>query len=191
MIKRYFYIDNFYKSLIKKKKTQNYWRYKKILKYKKKIKFVYQNKPLGTGDAVLKTRKFIKNSYFLMLLPDDLIMKKNCSKDMIRLHKKYNASVMASMSVKKNNVNRWGIYSVASNIDRRNFVISDVIEKPTVKEAPSKNAVIGRYILSRDIFKILKKQKKEKWGNSYYETRLKLWLIINPYLLAINFQENI
>ena len=90
-----------------------------------------------------------------MLLPDDLIMKKNCSKDMIRLHKKYNASVMASMSVKKNNVNRWGIYSVASKLDKRNFIISDVIEKPTVKEAPSKNAVIGRYILSKDIFKIL------------------------------------
>ena len=62
--------------------------YKKILKYKKKIKFVYQNKPLGTGDAVLKTKKFIKNKYFLMLLPDDLIMKRNCSKDMIKLHKK-------------------------------------------------------------------------------------------------------
>ena len=174
MIKKYFYNDNFYKSLIKKKKDPRIIEeYKKILKYKKKIKFVYQNKPLGTGDAVLKTRKFIKNSYFLMLLPDDLIMKKNCSKDMIRLHKKYNASVMASMSVKKNNVNRWGIYSVASNIDRRNFVISDVIEKPTVKEAPSKNAVIGRYILSRDIFKILKKQKKGKNGEIHITDSIK------------------
>ena len=128
---------------------------------------------MGTGDAVLKTKKFIKNNYFLMLLPDDLIMKKNCSKEMIRLHKKYNASVMASMSVKKNNVNRWGIYSVASNIDRRNFVISDVIEKPTVNEAPSKNAVIGRYILSRDIFKILKKQKKGKNGEIHITDSIK------------------
>ena len=174
MIKKYFYNDNFYKSLIKKKKDARIVEeYKKILKYKKKIKFVYQNKPLGTGDAVLKTRKFIKNSYFLMLLPDDLIMKKNCSKDMIRLHKKYNASVMASMSIKKNNVNRWGIFSVASEIDRRNFVISDVIEKPTVKEAPSKNAVIGRYILSRDIFKILKKQKKGKNGEIHITDSIK------------------
>ena len=41
---------------------------------------------MGTGDAVLKTKKLIKNNYFLML-PDDLIMKKNCSKDMIKLHK--------------------------------------------------------------------------------------------------------
>ena len=131
MIKNYFYNDNFYKSLIKKKKDPRIIKeYKKILKYKKKIKFVYQNKPLGTGDAVLKTGKFIKNKYFLMLLPDDLIMKKNCSKDMIKLHKKYKASVMASMIVKKNNVNRWGIFSSSKKIDSKNFVISDVIEKP-------------------------------------------------------------
>ena len=53
------------------------------------IKFVYQNNPRGTGDAVLKAKKFIKDSYFLMLLPDDLIIKKNCSKAMISVHKKY------------------------------------------------------------------------------------------------------
>ena len=98
MIKKYFYNDNFYKSLIKKKKDPRIIKeYKKILNYKKKIKFVYQNIPKGTGDAVLKTQKIIKNKYFLMLLPDDLIIKKNCSSAMIRVHKKYNASVMASM----------------------------------------------------------------------------------------------
>ena len=74
---------------------------RKYLNIKKKIKFVLQNIPKGTGDAVLKTKKYIKNKYFLMLLPDDLIIKKNCSKAMIKIHKKYNASVMASMKVKK------------------------------------------------------------------------------------------
>ena len=174
MIKKYFYNDNFYKSLIKKKKDPRIIKeYKKILNYKKKIKFVYQNQPLGTGDAVLKTSKFIKNKYFLMLLPDDLIMKKNCSKDMIKLHKKYKASIMASMRVKKNNVNRWGIYSVSKKLNNKNFVISDVIEKPTTKEAPSNNAVIGRYILSKDIFKILKKQKKGKGGEIHITDSIK------------------
>ena len=53
IIKNYFYNDNFYKKIIKKKKDPNIIKeYKKILKYKKMIKFVYQNKPLGTGDAV-------------------------------------------------------------------------------------------------------------------------------------------
>ena len=49
------------------------------------IKFVYQNKPKGTGDAVLRCQKYIKNKYFLMLLPDDLIIRNNCSKEMIPL----------------------------------------------------------------------------------------------------------
>ena len=81
MIKDYFYKDTFYKKIIKKKRDKRIIKeYRKILKYKKMIKFVYQNKPLGTGDAVLKTKKFIKDKYFLMLLPDDLIVKKKLFK---------------------------------------------------------------------------------------------------------------
>ena len=93
MIKKYFYNDKFYKDLIKKKKDPRIIKeYKKILEYRKIIKFVYQNKPKGTGDAVLKTKKYIKDKYFLMLLPDDLIIKKNCSKSMINTHTCHNRS---------------------------------------------------------------------------------------------------
>ena len=61
MIKKYFYNDSFYKKIINKKKDKRIIsEYKKILKYKKMIKFVYQDKPLGTGDAVLKTKKIYK-----------------------------------------------------------------------------------------------------------------------------------
>jgi len=109
---------------------------------------------MGTGDAILKTKKFIKNDYFLMLLPDDLIMKKNCSKDMIKIHKKLKGSVMASMIVKKNNVDRWGIYSIKKNIDKLNFKFAVVIEKPNTNDAPSNNAVIGRYILPKKILQL-------------------------------------
>ena len=165
IIKKYFYNDKFYKAIIKKKKDQRIIKeYKKILYYKKRIKFVYQNKPLGTGNAVFKAKKFIKNRHFLLLLPDDLIMKKNCSKEMIKIHKKYKSSVMASLKVKRNNVDRWGIYSISKTLDRNNFKIFDVVEKPNLKDAPSNNAVIGRYILNKDIFKILKNEKKGKGG---------------------------
>ena len=81
------------------------------------IRFVYQNKPLGTGDAVLKTKKYIKDKFFLMLLPDDLIIKENCSKSMIKVHNKYKSSVMASMNVPKKNVSRWGIYKLKKKYD--------------------------------------------------------------------------
>ena len=138
MIKKYFYNDKFYKDLIKKKKDPRIIEeYKKILKYRKIIKFVYQNKAKGTGDAVLKARKYIKDKYFLMLLPDDLIIKKNCSKSMISTHKKYKASVMASMSVNKKTVSRWGIYKINKNLNKRNSIIDGVVEKPSVKNAPS------------------------------------------------------
>ena len=162
IIKKYFYNDAFYKKIIKKKKDKRIKNeYSKILKYKKMIKFAYQNKPLGTGDAVLKCQKFINSKNFLMLLPDDLIIKKNCSREMFKVHKKYHCSVIASKEVKRKDVSRWGIFKIKKYI-KNNFLIQNVIEKPSIKIAPSNYAVIGRYILPYKIFKILKKQKRGK-----------------------------
>ena len=188
MIKKYFYNDNFYKSIIKKKKDPRIINeYKKILKYKKMIKFVYQNKPLGTGDAVLKTRKYIKNSFFLMLLPDDLIVRKNCSKSMIRIHKKFNASVIASMNVNKKTVSRWGIFKLKRKIDHNNFMIDDVIEKPTTKTAPSNKAVIGRYILPKKIFNKLIKLKPGKGNEIHITDAIQSLIYENEKFIAHNF----
>ena len=165
MIKDYFYNDKFYKKIIKKKKDPRIVKeYKKILKYKKMIKFVYQNKPLGTGDAVLKTQKFIKDKFFLMLLPDDLIIKKNCSKSMISIYKKNKSSVMAGMNVNKKTVSRWGIFKFSKKLNRNNYLIKGVVEKPSIKNAPSNKAVIGRYILPKKIFSKLINQKPGKGG---------------------------
>ena len=86
---------------------------------------------------------------------NDLIINKNCSKSMIKVHKKYNSSVMASMRVDKSTVSRWGIYKLSKKISKNDYLINDVIEKPSVKNAPSNKAVIGRYILNKDIFKYL------------------------------------
>jgi UTP--glucose-1-phosphate uridylyltransferase len=112
-IKKYFFNDSFYESIIKKKKDKRIIEeFRKIKKYQKMIKFVYQNKPKGTGDAVLKCKKLIKDKYFLMLLPDDLIINKNCSKEMIKLHKKTKGSIIATKKVDKKTVSRWGILSI-------------------------------------------------------------------------------
>jgi len=158
-IKKYFFNDNFYKKIIKKKKDKRLiLEFKKIKKYQKMIKFVYQNKPKGTGDAVLKCKKLIKNNYFLMLLPDDLIIKNNCSKEMIRLHKKTKGSVIATKKVDRKTVSRWGILSIKNKKDRY-FEIKDVVEKPSIKKAPSNFAIIGRYILPSSIFEEIKKLK--------------------------------
>ena len=165
MIKKYFYNDKFYKKLIKIKRKDKrlIHEYEKIKKYKKMIKFVYQNSPKGTGDALLKCKNLIKSKYFLMLMPDDLIMINNCSKTLIKLHQRYKSSIIASKKVHKNNVSRWGIFKI-KKINNKNFIINDVVEKPKIKSAPSNYAVIGRYILPKKIFTILQKQKPGQNG---------------------------
>ena len=151
------------------------------------IKFIYQDKPLGTGDAVLKTKKLIKDKYFLMLLPDDLIINKNCSKSMIAIHKKFNSSVMASMKVRKNEVSRWGIYDVKKKINDKNFIIKSVVEKPSIKHAPSTNAVIGRYILPKTIFQKLSKLKPGKGGEIHITDAIQFLINDNDKFIGHNF----
>ena len=177
-IKKYFYNDAFYKKIIRKGNNKDLrLKYNKIKKYKKMIKFIYQNSPRGTGDAVLKCQKIIKSKFFLMLMPDDLIIKNNCSKTMISLHKKYKSSLIASKKVERNNVSRWGIFDY-KKINKRDFLIKDVIEKPKKKDAPSTYAVIGRYILPKKIFKILKKQKPGKNGEIHITDSIRT-LVLN------------
>ena len=173
-IKKYFYSDSFYKKIIKKKSKDKRLKleYSKIKKYKKIIKFVYQNEPRGTGDAVLKCKNYIKSKYFFMYLPDDLIIKNNCSQSMIKLHKKYKSSVIASKKVKRKEVSRWGIFNL-KKFNKNIFLIKDVIEKPSLKNAPSNYAIIGRYILPKKIFNILQKQKAGQNGEIHITDAIK------------------
>ena len=173
-IKNYFFNDSFYKKIIKKKKNDKNIKkiFRRIKTYKKMIKFVYQNKPDGTGDAVLKCKKYLKGKHFLMLLADDLIIKRNCSKEMINLHKKTKGSIIAAKKVEKKTLSRWGILGVKDK-KRYSFSINQVIEKPKINEAPSNYAIIGRYILPRKILSVLKNQKRGKGGEIHITDAIK------------------
>ena len=173
-IKKYFFNDNFYKKIIKKKKNDKRLKkvFKRIKKYQKMIKFVYQNKPEGTGDAVLKCKKYLKGTHFLMLLADDLIVKKNCSKEMIALHKRTGSSVIATKRVERKTLSRWGILGF-KNRSKNSFLINEVIEKPKLSEAPSNYAIIGRYILPKKILSVLKNQGKGKGGEIHITDAIK------------------
>ena len=154
----------FIRKLLKKNKDKRIINeFRKIKRYQKMIKFVYQNNPKGTGDAVLRCKRYIKDKYFLMLLPDDLIIKNNCSKEMMRLHKKTNGSIIATKKVERKTVSRWGILSI-KNKKKGYFQIKDVVEKPSIKKAPSNFAIIGRYILPAKIFGEIKKLKPGQGG---------------------------
>ena len=107
-----------------------------------------------------------------MLFPDDLIIKKNCSKEMMLLHKRTKGSIIATKVVKKETVSRWGILSVKDK-KKNYFKIKDVIEKPTIKLAPSNFAIIGRYILPKIIIKKLKKLKPGQGGEIHITDAIK------------------
>jgi len=176
-IKKYFFNDIFYRKIIKKKNDKRIKKeYLKLKKYQNMIKFVYQNNPKGTGDAVLKCKKYLKGDFFLMLLPDDLIIKKNCTKEMISLHKKKKSSIISTMTVNKKDVSRWGIMSV-KNKKKDHFQISDIVEKPSIRSASSNYAVVGRYILSIKILKEIEKLKPGKGGEIHITDAIRNFIL--------------
>ena len=122
-----------------------------------------------------------------MLLPDDLIIKKNCSQSMIKIHNRFKSSVMASMNVKKKNVSRWGIYKLGKKINKENYEIKDVVEKPSIKNAPSNKAVIGRYIISKRIFTKLLKLRPGKGGEIHITDAIQSLINEKNKFIAHNF----
>jgi len=188
IIKKYFFNDSFYKKIIKKNNDKIIInKYKKIKKYQKMIKFVYQDSPKGTGDAVLKCQKLIKNKFFLMLLPDDLIINKNCTKEIIRLHVKTKSSIISTKTVDRSNVSRWGILKV-KNKRKNYFQIDDVIEKPNIRNAPSNYAIIGRYILPYKIFDEIKKIKPKKGREVHITDAIKSLILKGEIFLGNIFK---
>jgi UTP--glucose-1-phosphate uridylyltransferase len=164
IIKDYLYPDHYLLNYLKKKKDYKSIQKLKILdRYRNKLKFVYQNSPKGLGDAVLAAKSAIKNKFFLLVLPDDIIIKENCSKDIISVHNKYHSSVIASKKVNNSEVSRYGIIKYSKKINN-NLFISDLFEKPSLKNSPSNYAIIGRYVLPIKIFSSLKNTKKGSTG---------------------------
>tara|TARA_B100000767_G_scaffold245577_1_gene244576 strand:- start:262 stop:615 length:354 start_codon:yes stop_codon:yes gene_type:complete len=94
---------------------------------------------------------------------------------------------MASMKVNKNEVSRWGIYNVKSKIDNMNFIIKSVVEKPSIKLAPSNNAVIGRYILPKTIFNKLVNLKPSKGGEIHITDAIQALINGNTKFIGHNF----
>ena len=125
----------------------------------KNIKLVIQKNPSGLGDAILKTKKYINKEDFAVLLPDDLILGKNCLNELIKIFNKKKSSVIGAMHVEANDVNKYGIIK-GKKIDSKTMKVFDLVEKPSIKKAPSNLAVVGRYILKNSIFKYLKNINK-------------------------------
>jgi len=91
------------------------------------------------------------------------------------------------MKVNKNEVSRWGIYDIKKKIDNMNFIIKSVVEKPTIKQAPSTKAVIGRYILPKTIFSKLLNLKPNKGGEIHITDAIQSLINENNKFVGHNF----
>ena len=117
---------------------------------------------LGLGHAILSGEPLIGNEPFAVILADDLCDTDNegVLSQMIEIFNKYQCSIIAIEEVPMDEVNNYGIIN-GNLIDAENniYQVSDMVEKPESINSPSNMAIIGRYILTPDIFKILKKIK--------------------------------
>jgi len=124
--------------------------------------YVRQKAMLGLGHAVLTGEPLIGNNPFAVVLADDLCVGEVLSQ-MVKLYKKYKCTIVGVEEVDKNEVNKYGIVA-GKFIEDGVMMVDNMVEKPDVDKAPSNLAIIGRYILTPDIFDILKNIKPGKGG---------------------------
>jgi UTP--glucose-1-phosphate uridylyltransferase len=125
--------------------------------------YIRQREALGLGHAILCARPFVKDEPFAVILSDDVLDPDSTAlKDMIAIYEKTKSPVIAVEEVPLDNVSRYGI--IDAELKDGIYEIRDLVEKPKPADAPSTKGIIGRYILTPDIFEILQKQKPGAGG---------------------------
>ncbi|HAC70961.1 MAG TPA: UTP--glucose-1-phosphate uridylyltransferase, partial [Arcobacter skirrowii] len=119
----------------------------------------------GLGHAILSGENLIGNQPFAVLLADDLCDSSDNGvlSQMVELYKKYTCSIVAIEEIPKEDTNKYGVIA-GNEIESGIFMVKDMVEKPEPEVAPSNLAIIGRYILTPDIFDIIKETKPGKGG---------------------------
>ena len=129
--------------------------------------YTRQNEMKGLGDAILKGRVLVGESDpFAVILADDLCINPNGDGvlyQMIKIHNRFKCSIVAIMEVSNEDVHKYGIIS-GRKIEDDIYIVDDMVEKPDKDKAPSNLAIIGRYILTPDIFNIIENTKPGKNG---------------------------
>lgn len=158
------------------------------------IFFVRQKKANGLGDAIRYAKQFVNNEPFAVILGDDLVFQnkkgdKPALLQCIEAYSKYNSSIIGVQKVKKTDVSKYGIIKPKSNSFKNDEIeISDLVEKPSIDQAPSNYAILGRYVLTNDIFDALEHTKFDKSGEIQLTNALKLLLKNNKKIYAKEFK---
>ncbi|MCX6461097.1 MAG: UTP--glucose-1-phosphate uridylyltransferase GalU [Actinobacteria bacterium] len=129
------------------------------------IHYVRQGEPLGLGHAVLQAEHHVGDEPFAVLLGDDLIDESNpILPRMLEVQRELGGSVICLMGVPPADISLYGCAAVKASDMPGILGISDLVEKPSADEAPSNFAIIGRYVLSPDVFSVLRETKPGKGG---------------------------
>ncbi|EKK8865080.1 UTP--glucose-1-phosphate uridylyltransferase GalU [Campylobacter coli] len=151
--------------------------------------FTRQNEMRGLGDAVLKGRPLAGDEAFGVILADDLCINEegvNVMAQMVKIYEKYRCTIIAVMEVPKEQVSNYGVIS-GNFVEDNLIMVNSMIEKPSPDEAPSNLAIIGRYILTPDIFGILENTQAGK-NSEIQLTDALLTQATNGMVLAYKFQ---
>lgn len=128
------------------------------------ICFISQQEPLGLGHAILATRELVGDEPFAVILPDDLFdAEPPLTKQLLEVYRRYKGSVIALWRVAKEDTKRYGIVKAEQAAERVHRIL-DMVEKPAPEEAPSDLAILGRYILTPEIFEALRGTPLGKGG---------------------------
>ncbi|MGL5853954.1 MAG: UTP--glucose-1-phosphate uridylyltransferase GalU, partial [Cetobacterium sp.] len=154
------------------------------------IYYVRQNHPLGLGHAILKAKSFIGDDPFVIALGDDIVYNPDApvAKQLIDVYEKYGSSVIGVQEVENKDVSKYGIVKPAAILDENTVEMVDFIEKPTLEEAPSNLACLGRYLLSGEIFKYLETTEPGKGGEIQLTDAILKMLNDDQKVVAYNFQ---
>ncbi|MFH1656454.1 MAG: sugar phosphate nucleotidyltransferase [Candidatus Nealsonbacteria bacterium] len=149
------------KRLEKSKKTQILKEYRNFHQSFKNISFnyVFQKKPLGDGHAILQARKLIGDEPVAVLFADDIVDSEvPCLEQMRRVFKTCQKPILSLYRLPKDKISSYGTVGV-QKIANRFFKIKEIVEKPEPETAPSDLAIVGKYILTPEVFNYLKKAK--------------------------------
>ncbi len=145
------------------------------------IKFAYirQREALGLGHAILCAKPFVGDEPFAVILSDDVLVPgSKVLRDMMRIYDEKQSPVIAVEQVPEDEVQRYGI--IDGLLDGEVYKINDLVEKPKPAHAPSNLGIIGRYILTPDIFEMLEKQKPGAGGEIQLTDALRTLLRKRP-----------
>lgn len=137
------------------------------------IHYIRQKEPRGLGHAILAAQHFIGDEPFAVLLGDDVVISKQpCLGQMLDVFHEYQTSILGVQTVPHEVVNKYGIIA-GKQVDERIYKVQDMVEKPSIEEAPSNVAVLGRYIITPEIFPFLETQDAGKGGEIQLTDALK------------------